>query len=110
MLLVTNAIPNVFLTRFDKCQIEKLTLCEVKDLLTTSEWYSIVGHDTTAQKIKQLLDIEVPVNRETVSLEKGDIVVAALVTTPHRLKEGELWSPEKLVEMPIEFLKLTFGG
>ena len=110
MLLVTNAIPNVFLTSFDECHIKKVNINEVNELLTTSEWYSIIGHDTTAQKIKQLINIEVPVNRETVSLEKGDIVVAALVTTPYRLKEGELWSPEQLAEMPIEFLKLTFGG
>lgn len=138
-IYLVNAIPNSFLTSFDVTTIKKISASDAFEYLTDADPYqnyddeliprkfktcvvSVIGHDTAAQKLSQLftsfngfygfkpISFEVPVNRRSVTLQEGDVVIAAIITTPYRLPEGELWSPEQLVEMPIEFLKLTFGG
>jgi len=48
---------------------------------------SAVGHADTARLIGQQLGIEVPVNRASISIQPGDIVVVAQYSGP-RLPEG----------------------
>lgn len=138
MLYLTNAIPNSFLTAWASTRVKKITPEQAFEMLTDANPYqdyddeliprqfkkwvmSIVGHDTAAAKLSQVFTelngnygfkpilFEVPVNRQSVQLKDDDSVIAAIIQTPYRLPEGELWSPEQLAEMPIEFLYIYNG-
>lgn len=71
---------------------------------------SLVGHPSTAQKWGSLfgewvgathlgitIPVQIPVNREDVDPQPGDVVIAGLFVSPYRLKEGERWSEEQIL-------------
>ncbi|MEM3356176.1 MAG: DUF1874 domain-containing protein [Metallosphaera sp.] len=66
---------------------------------------SIIGHPATAQVLTTMCGKEVKVNRQAVTLQKGDIVVVAQVLT--RLDEGKVLSAEEVKQL-VEQGKLTF--
>tara|TARA_Y100001956_G_scaffold33365_1_gene32761 strand:- start:5493 stop:5819 length:327 start_codon:yes stop_codon:yes gene_type:complete len=74
--------------RFMACTLE-----EVKDWLSTYEWESCVGHADTANVISKLLEIDVPQNRTSVTLEMDDCMIVAQYKGP-RLEEGATTLPE----------------
>lgn len=72
---------------------------------------SLVGHASTAQKwgalfgewvgatyLGSTISVQIPVNREEVNPQPGDVVIAGLFVSPYRLKEGERWSEEQILE------------
>jgi len=46
--------------------------------------------------------ISIPVNRSQADL--GSDILAALVTTPRRLAEGEKWNEDEILSMPIQWV------
>ena len=54
---------------------------------------SIIGHPDTARIVGGILGREVPANRVTYSVEKGDVIYVAQYTGP-RLQEGATELPE----------------
>lgn len=57
------------------------------------ELSSCIGHADTARIVGNLLGIDMPMNRQTVTLEKGETVIVAQYTGP-RLPEGATELPE----------------
>jgi len=79
--------------------IREIELDEVKELLTDSNelgFESAIGHADTANVFSSQLGLEVPFNRASVELEKGDIAVVGQYTGP-RLQEGATELPEGAV-------------
>ena len=132
-IYLTNAIPNSFLTAFDSTRVKKITPEKAFELLTYSDLYQecddtitlrtfrenvicAIGHGAHAERVRQIFTelngkyvFEVPVSRERVTLEYGDIVTAAILDIPHR-RDGGMWSPEELSQFPIQFLLLYNGA
>jgi len=60
---------------------------------------SVVGHESTALVFSRLLGVEVPTNREAVTLKPGDeLLVGALGA---RLPEGRVLTGEELKKFPV---------
>ncbi len=61
------------------------------------EIMSVIGHEATAKLLSQLLQIEIPVNRVSYTLQPTDIVL--IFTVPLRLPEGKTLSEEEMKQM-----------
>lgn len=69
--------------------VEVSDLCEIKE----ADAISAVGHPDTAAVISNLLGKEVPANRISISLQKGDVLYVAQIMGG-RLPEGCKTLPE----------------
>jgi len=63
---------------------------------------SFIGHQSFAEILTSQTGIEIPVNRSQADLSQP--IIAALVTTPRRLKEGEKWDEQEILAMPIQWV------
>lgn len=77
--------------RFKKMQVQ-----EVKTLLSTCQYQSLIGHQDLANLVSQEIGLPVPFNRQTVTLVSGDQLVVAQYRGP-RLPEGATTLPEGAV-------------
>ena len=68
-----------------------------------SDFMSVIGHADTAAVVSNILKRDVPANRASVRLEKGDVLYVAQVTGG-RLPEGATTLPEGF---SLAFLKVT---
>jgi len=55
-------------------KVRKLTVEEAREVLSGG-FISVVGHEVTARVMEKLLGIKVPINRTTIRLSKGDVLV-----------------------------------
>lgn len=106
-MIVMNAIPASIVTspafaREGHISIRPLTIAQAADLLSKEGVESAVGHADTAAIFSQILGIEIPENRRSVSVEemstygasgRGRCFLAGLYTGP-RLPEGSKTLPE----------------
>jgi len=83
-------------------RLTKISLEEAKTLLS-GNFTSAVGHEGTAQLLSNLLEINVPVNRITVFLKKGDIAIHFF--PKQRLPEGKVLSKEELSKIQFWLIK-----
>jgi len=65
---------------------------------------SFVGHATFAEVVSVQTGIDIPVNRQQANLQED--IIAALITTPRRLAEGEQWTEQELLSMPIQWVSV----
>lgn len=68
-------------------EVEEISLDQAKDIVADNEIDSAVGHSDTAAVFTEQLGVEVPVNRTTIVLEKGEKVLVGQYKGP-RLPEG----------------------
>ena len=93
-IYLSNAFSLSMISEIGNCNIEVVSNIlnpgqMVEDLKPTS----IVGHQDTANLFANILDVDVPMNRVSVTLEKGDILIVGQYTGP-RLPEGTSILPE----------------
>ena len=81
-----------------------ITVAEARRLLGQG-FTSAVGHEGTAALLSQLLDIEVPINRVTITMAAGD--AAVVLRVKQRLPEGVVLSAEQMRDFPHELSLLT---
>ena len=77
---------------------------EVKKILSRG-FVSAVGHQSSADFMTQLLDIEIPMNRIQISMNKGDQAVILSLKT--RLPETIVLDKEQIEALPFELGLLT---
>jgi hypothetical protein len=99
-MYITNAFSLNMLDLTDSLVIglEPLTPAEVASMPLVSA----IGHADTARVVGGLLGVELPVNRATISLRQGDVIVVAQYRGP-RLPEGATVLPDGAV---IEFVEV----
>jgi hypothetical protein len=104
MLYVLNSLPNTIWGE-KAVTVKTVTIQEVKDLLGGG-FVSAVGHADFAEILSAQAGIEIPANRSQVlpDFQAGDRLLAGLVTPPRRLAEGERWSQEEILAMPIKWV------
>jgi hypothetical protein len=76
--------------------VRPITLERVKSLLELG-FESVVGHQSTAEILSNLLGIEVPVNRVAIKLQSGDILIVFQLSV--RLAEGQVLSKEEVLDL-----------
>jgi hypothetical protein len=82
--------------------LRKIELTKARDILSTSEFISAVGHESTAQVLSELLGVDIPCNRITVKLKSGDMCIHFALKT--RLPEGKVLTEEELKQLNYEFV------
>jgi len=73
----------------------------VKQIIANEEVESVIGHESTAKILSQLLGTEVKAERKEVKLKKGDKVVVFQLL--QRLQEGAVLSEEELKQLQFKF-------
>jgi len=76
---------------------------EVKEFLREG-FVSAVGHTATAEIIKELTGISVPVNRAPIALKEGDEVLVLQILK--RLEEGKVLSSSEMRQLPVAWRKV----
>jgi hypothetical protein len=92
-IILTNAFSLNMLD--DDCQLDIFTLNidQVKLILKQIPWESAIGHADTAAMVGNLLGIDIPCNRVTITMEQGNPIIVAQYVGP-RLPEGTTVLPE----------------
>ena len=108
MLYLTNAFSLSMIPIKDEetIRIKQITLEDVKKLLSTSEWRSAIGHESTAHFLTQILEINVPFERVAIKLNRNDKVIVFQLLS--RLPEGKVLSPEELKTIHYKFFLVEF--
>jgi len=73
--------------------VSRRELEDVKIILENEQWVSAIGHQQTADILTNMLGIQIPVNRQTIKLQKGDTLIVAQYVG-ERLQEGATTLPE----------------
>ena len=104
-----NTLPNI-LWQQGGGRIDQITANNAAAILRRKEGYvSVVGHQSTATLYSQILDIPIQMNRVSVQVKPGDVIVAGLFTPTRRLAEGEIWTIEEMEAMPINWVGVLIG-
>jgi hypothetical protein len=94
---VSNAFSLQMVTGDDvTIRIRKGSIEEVKQLLQKRQFISAVGHESTAKLMSILLGIPINVNRITITLKPGDILIV------FQLRTGRLPTATELTESQLQ--------
>ncbi|MEI6706069.1 MAG: YddF family protein [Methylococcales bacterium] len=81
-----------------------LTIQQARDLLRNG-FISAIGHEASATLLTQLLAIDIPTNRITVTMQTGD--QALILRLLQRLPEGVVLTEQEMMNTPYELALLT---
>jgi len=81
-----------------------LTIQQARDLLRNG-FISAIGHEASATLLTQLLAIDIPTNRITVTMQTGD--QALILRLLQRLPEGVVLTEQQMMNTPYELALLT---
>lgn len=92
------------LTEYGSYEFSKINLDDAEHLLLHSKFVSAIGHEATAKLMSMLTSVEIPVNRISIKMLKGDFAIVFRLL--QRLPEGKVLSIEELKKIPFEFALL----
>ena len=108
MIKLLSAIPNSILSPGDGFEVLVSSLSEedVKTELSKDKWESCVGHDSTAKLFSEKLGLDIQFNRQNIILLPNEALIVGMFTPPRRLGEGEVWTEEEILAMPINWVRV----
>ena len=89
------------LTQDGEFSLKTIDLKEVKNIIKGKEIISAVGHQATSDVLKDLLGVEIPVNRVNFEQQIGQKAIC--LKLKGRAPEGKILSVEEMIEMGYEF-------
>ncbi len=103
-IALLSAFPNSFLPSEDgTLTVQGISEDEVKAAMSSGvEIVSYVGHDSTAALFNERVSSNVSANRGEATLD--DLVIIGSFAPPRRLANGEVWTEEEILAMPIKWL------
>jgi len=101
MLVIGNAFSVSMLKETSFVYFKQIDLNEVKEIinLEPEKVKSIIGHDGTAKLFSQLLEIDLPKNKEFYQSQPGDLLIVGNIN--QRLPDGKILSYEETKELEI---------
>jgi phosphohistidine phosphatase SixA len=81
---------------------EQISLAEAKALANKNKFVSCVGHESSAQVLTELLEVNVPMNRLSISLEPGDTMIVFKLNS--RPAEGSILNRQQLEKIGFSFM------
>jgi len=79
---------------------------KVKKLIENSEnVISVVGHESTAELLSKLLEMEIKADRKSIKIRHGDGVIVFQLM--QRLPEGKILSTEELQNLDFKFFLVS---
>jgi hypothetical protein len=106
-IIISNSFSLNMIETPNTIKVEEISAEETKKILSNTNWKSVVGHESTAQILTQILGLPVPMNRQAIKLSKEDILVVFQLL--ERLPEGKVLSEEELKTIPYKFLKISIS-
>lgn len=107
MIALLNAFPNIALPDAgDFLMVKGINEEEARKMLSEEDFESYVGHQSFADVLSSRLGIDIPLNRSQATCE-GTWLIAS-VQPPRRLAEGEIWTEEEILSMPIKYCVIEF--
>lgn len=101
-IYLTNAFSVTMLSSSESIvKFKRISAAEAEILLKKENFISAVGHASTAEILKELLEVEVPANRVAIQLQPGDKAVVFQLRT--RLPEGKVLSKEEISSLDWDF-------
>lgn len=85
--------------------LEDVTLDRAKELVSTNELDSAVGHQSTAEIMTTLLGVEIPMNRQMFAQQPGQ--QALVFKLNGRPEEGKILSVEEIERIGYKFQLLS---
>lgn len=82
-------------------EIKKIDLEQAKEILSNNSFISAIGHQSTADILKTLLDLDISMNRIAIKLQTDDTLIVFQVN--QRLNEGAVLSKEEIEKLPYSF-------
>jgi len=79
-------------------QIEENIIAQT---LQSQLFYSIIGHNSTAEFLSKRLCVQINCNREDYKLKSNDVLIVA--TLGKRLEEGKVLTQEELTQFPVQY-------
>lgn len=103
-IALLSAFPNSFLpSENNVLTVQGISEDEVKSAMSSGvEIVSYVGHDSTAALFNERVGSNITANRGEATL--NDLVIIGSFTPSRRLANGEVWSEEEVLSMPIKWL------
>jgi len=77
---------------------------DVKNILNQG-FVSAIGHEATAKIITTQLGVNVPVNRVSISLKRGDTLLVYQLLK--RLEEGKVLTEQEMMQVPAKWYVVT---
>ena len=81
-------------------KVFEVTVFDVKDIIKDG-FVSAIGHEATAKIISTQLGVQVPVNRISIKLTSGDVLVVYQLLT--RLPEGKVLNEEEMKQVQAKW-------
>ena len=104
---LANAFSLSMLTPPATVKVTEVGAEDVKNILKDG-FTSAVGHDTTAQTITAQLGIPVQVNRISIKLAPGDVLIVFQLLA--RLPEGKILSQDEMKQVAAKWFIVTING
>ena len=100
MVYLSNAFSLGMLTGDGAIDVVGINDHQAKSILSDG-FQSAIGHQSTADFIKALIGIDVPVNRVSLSLKDEDMMV--VLQLQGKLPEGKVLSEEEIKQIPYRW-------
>jgi hypothetical protein len=105
MVYLTNAFSLGMVNGDCTLKVSEISVDQVKKLLTSSSFISAVGHQSTADYIRAVTNVNVTCNRVAISLAAGDkLLVLQLLS---RLPEGVVLTQDEVAKVPSKWYLVT---
>lgn len=88
--------------------LKSISLSDAKNLISSNDIFSAVGHQSTAEILTELLGVEIPVNR--IQFEQEDGQQALVFKLNGRPPEGKILSKEEIETIGYKFQLLEKKG
>jgi hypothetical protein len=85
--------------------IEPIPEKTVSELVQAGDLQSAIGHAGLTPVLEARLGVNIPVNRISLHLSSGDVLIVAQATMP-RLAEGQVLSAEEMRNIPLVFWRV----
>ena len=93
-IYLSNSFSLSMIAHLGHCDLDVTTnICNYQQMVEDLKPISVVGHEDTANLFSNLLGMPIPMNRVSITLNKGDVLIVGQYTGP-RLPEGTSVLPE----------------
>jgi Domain of unknown function (DUF1874). len=101
---ISNAFSLSMLTPPTTIKVVEASVEDVKNILNQG-FVSAIGHEATAKIITTQLGVNVPVNRVSISLKRGDTLLVYQLLK--RLEEGKVLTEQEMMQVPAKWYIVT---
>lgn len=101
-IVVSNAFSLNMLNSGVDLRFRKIDLEKAREIVKRHEIISVVGHESTARFLTEVLGVPIVMNRTEYKFnENEDVILVAQIKT--RLPEGKILDKEELKKVAVEF-------